>query len=89
MISKVGWRGQRIELVNLKIDQQNSPNVNKRNKTETKEPSLVYSEENHQENKRQATEWEKISANNIFNKKLISKIYLTNLYNSTPGKKYD
>ena len=35
----------------------------------------MHSKENHQKTKRQPTEWEKIFANDIFNKGLISKIY--------------
>ena len=35
----------------------------------------MHSKGNHQQNERQATEWEKISANDTSNKGLISKIY--------------
>ena len=36
---------------------------------------FLHSKGNHQQNERQATEWEKISANDTSNKGLISKIY--------------
>ena len=37
--------------------------------------NLSYNEGNYQQNERQPTEWEKIFANNISVKRLISKIY--------------
>ena len=37
--------------------------------------TLLYSKENHTQNKRQPTDWEKIFANDVTNKGLISTIY--------------
>ena len=37
--------------------------------------TLLYSKENHTQNKRQPTDWEKIFANDVIDKGLIFKIY--------------
>ena len=45
---------------------------------------LLYNKGNHQQNKRQLTAWVKIFANDIFDKKLIFKIYKELLQLNTP-----
>ena len=37
--------------------------------------TLLYSKENHTQNKRQPTDWEKIFANDVTNKSFIFKLY--------------
>jgi len=47
---------------------------------------LLHSKGNHEQNKRQPTEWEKIFANDATDKGLISK-YTNSSYNSTTATK--